>query len=307
MNENSIQVKNLTKKFGDFVAVNNISFEILKGEIFGFLGPNGAGKSTTIRMLCGILEPTLGEGNVSGFDLIGQSEQIKRHIGYMSQRFSLYEDLTVLENLEFYGGIYGVPRESFEGRRKEVLKLVGLSDIENMMTSLITGGWRQRLSLACALLHSPKIVFLDEPTSGVDPISRRDFWEIINYLSGNGITVIVTTHYLEEAEYCHKLVLINHGKIIAKGTPYELKSLFEDRILEVSTPKIFELMQIIDKDAMFGDVSLWGSALHVVLKQGDKSLEYLRTKALENNILIENERPVLPTLEDIFIKLVGTV
>lgn len=219
----AVVVDNLVKRFGDFVAVDHVSLSVGKGEIFCFLGPNGAGKSTTIRILCGLLAPTSGKAIVDGYDVATQSEQVKRSIGYMSQRFSLYDDLTVSENIEFFSGIYGVEKSRRESRKEEVLKMAGLLDRRNDATGLLTGGWKQRLALGCAILHEPPIVFLDEPTSGVDPIARRHFWDLIYEMAERGSTVFVTTHYMEEAEYCQRLALMNRGKVIALGAPADLK------------------------------------------------------------------------------------
>lgn len=222
----AVSLHNLEKRFGDFTAVNRISLEVRKGEIFGFLGPNGAGKSTTIRMLCGIITPTAGSGSVAGFDIVREPEAIKRNIGYMSQKFSLYEDLTVEENIDFYSGIYRIPAEKKQARKEWVLDMAGLTARRTTKTGTLSGGWKQRLALGCAVLHEPPIIFLDEPTSGVDPVSRRAFWELIYLLSDKGVTVFVTTHYLDEAEYCDRLALIYRGEIIALGTPEELKTSF---------------------------------------------------------------------------------
>ncbi len=220
----AVTVKKLTRRFGNFTAVNSISFEVPRGEIFGFLGPNGAGKSTTIRMLCGLLEPTEGEGTVSGFDVKTQAEEIKQNIGYMSQKFSLYEDLTVEENINFYGGIYGLKGKTLELRKDWAVEMAGLKDHRKSLTRILSGGWKQRLALACAILHEPPIIFLDEPTSGVDPISRRGFWNLIYEMAEAGITIFVTTHYMDEAEYCDRIALIYGGNMIAMGTPIELKT-----------------------------------------------------------------------------------
>lgn len=230
--EYSITVDKLTKKFDGFVAVDNISFNVKKGEIFGFLGPNGAGKSTTIRMLCGILEPTSGSGTVAGLDIIKESEKIKEKIGYMSQRFSLYEDLTVSENLDFYAGIYQSPKAGREKRKRRMIEMAGLTGRENELTSNLSGGWKQRLALGCATIHDPKILFLDEPTSGVDPVSRRNFWELIYSLAQEGTTILVTTHYMDEAEHCNDIALISDGKIVASGSPMELKKENNKQTLE---------------------------------------------------------------------------
>src|SRR5512137_1383060 len=220
----AVKVENLEKKFGAFTAVNRITFDVKRGEIFGFLGPNGAGKSTTIRMLCGILTPTAGSGTVAGFDIIREAEEIKKNIGYMSQRFSLYEDLTVEENINFYSGIYRIPAEKKKARNEWVIGMAGLADHRNSPTATLSGGWKQRLALGCAILHEPPIIFLDEPTSGVDPISRRNFWDLIYHMSGEGVTVFVTTHYMDEAEYCDRLGLIYRGELIALNTPEALKT-----------------------------------------------------------------------------------
>jgi ABC-2 type transport system ATP-binding protein len=219
----TIEVNNLVKKFGDFTAVDNISFNVKKGEIFGFLGPNGSGKSTTIRMLCGVIDPTQGQANVLGFDVFKESEKIKERIGYMSQRFSLYEDLTVDENLEFYAGIYGVETQKFAARRSYILKMADLKGREKELTANLSMGWKQRLALGCAIIHEPEMVFLDEPTSGVDPISRRHFWDLLYDMAEEGTTLFVTTHYMEEAEHCHKVGFISNGKIIALDTPKKIK------------------------------------------------------------------------------------
>jgi len=221
--EYSIEVSGLTKKFGDFVAVNSVSFRVGRGEIFGFLGANGAGKSTTIRMLCGLLSPTSGEAYVGGFSVVNQPERVKARIGYMSQKFSLYEDLTVMENIRFFGGIYGLSRTRLRERLPWILDMAGLRGREGSLTRELAGGWKQRLALGCALLHEPEIVFLDEPTGGVDPVSRRRFWDLIYELSSKKVTVFVTTHYLDEAEYCHRIMLMHAGEIIAGGSPRELK------------------------------------------------------------------------------------
>lgn len=219
----AVYTRDLFKRFGDFIAVDHVNLEVKRGEIFGFLGPNGAGKSTTIRILCGLLEPTDGVATVAGFDVKTESEQIKRSIGYMSQKFSLYDDMTVEENIDFFSGIYGVPKEKRPERKEYVLKMAGLGEKRKTMTHLLAGGWKQRLALGCAILHEPPILFLDEPTSGVDPIARRRFWELIYQLSAAGHTVFVSTHYMDEAEYCHRIALMYRGKVIALGSPAELK------------------------------------------------------------------------------------
>jgi ABC-2 type transport system ATP-binding protein len=222
-NGNAVEIENLVKKFDSFVAVDNVSLNVRRGEIFGFLGPNGAGKSTTIRILCGLLRPTSGRAKVGGFDVYTQAEQVRQTIGYMSQRFSLYDDLRVGENIAFFSGIYGVPNDQREARKREILSMAGLEERAQTITGLLPGGWKQRLALGCAIVHEPPILFLDEPTSGVDPIARRAFWDLIYQLSERGQTVFVTTHYMDEAEYCHRLALMYRGRIIAEGTPRQLK------------------------------------------------------------------------------------
>ncbi len=231
-NDHAITVENLTKKFGDFTAVDKVSFRVKEGEIFGFLGANGAGKTTVIRMLCGLLTSTSGNANVAGYDINTQSEQVKRNIGYMSQKFSLYNDLTVMENLLFFGGVYGITSKILQDRISWAIDMAGLQDRTSLLTGSLPVGWKQRLALGCALLHRPKIVFLDEPTGGVDPISRRRFWELIHTLTNEGTTVFVTTHYLDEAEYCNTIVLLHAGKLVAEGSPQKLKTGYNVQSLE---------------------------------------------------------------------------
>ena len=228
----SVRVENLVKRFGDFVAVDHVTFSVEKGEIFGFLGSNGAGKSTTIRMLCGLLRPSGGNAWVGGFDVFSQSEEIKQNIGYMSQKFSLYDELTVEENIDFFSDIYSTPRGSQQQLKQEILEMAGLEERKNTMTRLLPRGWKQRLALGCAVLHQPPILFLDEPTSGVDPIARRQFWELIYQLSERGQTIFVTTHYMDEAEYCHRLALMHEGRIIALDTPRALRNAYQSQSLD---------------------------------------------------------------------------
>jgi ABC-2 type transport system ATP-binding protein len=232
MNGDSVVIEHLSKRFGDFVAVSDVNLRVAKGEIFGFLGPNGAGKSTTIRILCGLLAPTEGRAMVAGFDVAVEPEKVRENIGYMSQRFSLYDDLTVEENIDFFSGIYGVEKAKRPARKEYALEMAGLQGQEKTMTRTLSGGWKQRLALGCAILHEPPIVFLDEPTSGVDPIARRAFWDLIYQLSEAGQTVFVTTHYMDEAEYCHRIALLYHGKMIALGTPVELKTAMNKSSME---------------------------------------------------------------------------
>jgi ABC-2 type transport system ATP-binding protein len=298
----ALDVRGLTKKFGDFTAVNNISLTVPYGEIFGFLGPNGAGKSTTIKILCGLLPATSGEGVVGGVDIVHKPETIKSKIGYMSQKFSLYEDLKVSENIDFYGGIYGLTGAELAKRRDWSLKLAGLEDRKNLMTSELVGGWRQRLALACAILHKPSIVFLDEPTSGADPASRRLFWAIINELAASGVTVFVSTHYMEEAEYCDRLALIFRGDMIAMGKPAELKTeRMKDRIIEVLVQNPFAHMEALSKLPSVLDVSLFGAGLHV---RTSDSAETAIKKYFDDKDIKAVVRPVEATMEDVFVSMI---
>lgn len=244
--EYAVKVNNLEKRYGDFKAVNKVSFQVKRGEIFGFLGPNGAGKSTTIRMLCGLIIPTAGEANILGFDVFKEAEKIKEHIGYMSQKFSLYEDLTVEENIDFYSGIYQIPKAEKKDRKEWVIRMSGLEEYRNSLTSVLAGGWRQRLALGCALLHKPPVVFLDEPTSGVDPISRRKFWDLIYELAAEGVTIFVTTHYMDEAEYCDRLAMIYQGELVATGTPDEMKIRYMSKeILNLECSDPYNMLKVV--------------------------------------------------------------
>ena len=265
--EPAIVVKNLSRHFGTFKAVDNISFAVNRGEIFGFLGPNGAGKSTTIRMLNGLLLPTSGAGQVGGFDIIRENEQIKKHIGYMSQRFSLYEDLTAEENLDFFGGVYGLPSDRLHRRITEVLRLVGLEDRRHDLTRTLPLGLKQRLALASAIIHEPSILFLDEATSGVDPISRRNFWDLIYAMAQQGVTILVTTHYMEEAEFCDRLVLIYQGRIVAQGTPRELKQEVKETILAVHPDNLDGALELIKQLPQVAEAAVFGDGLHVAVAQ----------------------------------------
>ncbi len=300
----AIQVHNLTKRFGDFFAVDHINFDVKQGEIFGFLGANGAGKSTTIRMLCGLLESTEGTATVGGFDINNEPEKVKENIGYMSQRFSLYEDLTVEENINFFGRVYGLTNSEFDKRKDWVLEIANLRGSEKRITGTLSGGWKQRLALGCAVLHKPKIVFLDEPTSGVDPVMRRKFWELINDLSAEEITVLVTTHFLEEAEYCNDIILINAGKIIAGGSPKELKENYiKNPILEVQCENVIEAMSLIEKERWAIETSVFGTYLHVSVEDeivARKNIERLLSSSGMNAIHIDK---ITPSLEDVFIYL----
>ena len=298
----AVTLHDLEKRFGDFIAVNRVSLDVAKGEIFGFLGPNGAGKSTTIRMLCGILQPSAGSGSVAGFDITTQPEEIKASIGYMSQRFSLYEELTVEENIDFYSGIYRLPSARAKKRKEWVIAMAGLTAHRASRTGILSGGWKQRLSLGCAILHEPPIVFLDEPTAGVDPVSRRAFWDLIYTLSEKGVTVFVTTHYMDEAEYCDRLALIYRGELIALGTPGELKERFmTEAVVEVVAQAPQELIEPIERLPGVRHAALFGRGLHVVTEDVDRTIG--RICALDGAGEVRAER-IAPSLEDVFVSLI---
>lgn len=304
----AVTVQNLTRRFGSFTAVDNIGFSVKRGEIFGFLGPNGAGKSTTIRMLCGLLRPTSGSGTVGGFDIIHETEQIKLHIGYMSQKFSLYEDLTVSENINFYGGIYGLSGTRLDDRRTWALEMAGLHDHKTSLTSILSGGWKQRLALACAILHEPPIIFLDEPTSGVDPISRRRFWDLIYDMAEQGITVFVTTHYMEEAEYCDRIALIYNGLMIATGSPMELKTNFmHDTIIDLRCLDPQSLIEPLKNLPEIRDASLFGSGLHLVAADANAADTAVRQLLSARGIEQITLEVITPSMEDVFISLIEEV
>src|SRR6185369_4810695 len=301
----AITVQHLTRRFGDFLAVDDVNFDVREGEIFGFLGANGAGKSTTIRMLCGLLRPTSGTAMVGGVDVSKDPEAVKLRIGYMSQRFSLYEALTVDQNIRFFGGIYGLEGARYAERRRFALEMAGLTGRENALTRELAGGWRQRLALGCAILHQPPIVFLDEPTGGVDPVSRRQFWRLIDQLSQSGTTVLVTTHYLDEAEHCHRIAVMNVGKIAAIGTTTELKSVFAERpIVEIRGPNAVEAMRALDKMPDIEKTSLFGTAVHAVARRRGLTPEALRAELEARGVNVTHAEQVEPSLEDVFLDVV---
>ena len=300
----SIEVNNLTKNFGSFVSVDHINFKVRKGEIFGFLGANGAGKSTTIKMLCAILDPTEGDATVGGYSIKTQPEMVKRNIGYMSQRFSLYNDLSVEENIEFFGGVYGIEKDLLKEREKWVLDIAGLQGKEKILTASLPGGIKQRLALGTAVIHKPGIVFLDEPTSGVDPISRRAFWDLINSLSEQGTTVFVTTHYLEEAEYCGNIILINSGKLIAEGNSKELKSKYlTNTILEIQCTPVIEALSILEKAAFVDETTIFGNQVHIIVNEKYSEKEQIKSLLEAKNISVKSIESIIPSLEDVFIHL----
>jgi ABC-2 type transport system ATP-binding protein len=302
---NAIEVKDLTRRFGKFVAVDRVSFDVAEGEIFGFLGSNGAGKSTTIRMLCGLLEPTEGSARVGGVDVRKDPEAVKRRIGYMSQRFSLYEQLTVEQNIDFFAGLYGLRGERLAARRRFVLEMAGLRGRERALTRELSGGWRQRLALGCAILHEPPILFLDEPTGGVDPISRREFWQFIDGLSSRGVTVLVTTHYLDEAERCQRVALMHRGQIAAIGTIDEVKRIFAGRaIVEIRTDDPVRAMQALDAMPEVEKTSLFGTAVHAMLSLEAAGGPALSDRLAAAGLRVSSETRVEPSLEDVFLDVV---
>jgi len=300
-----IQVEGLTRTFGAFRAVDEVTFDVARGEVFGFLGSNGAGKSTTIRMLCGLLRPTSGRARVDGIDVARHPDAVKHRIGYMSQRFSLYELLTVDENIRFYGGLYGLGGEALDRRRRFALDIGGLAGREHELARDLSGGWRQRLALGCALLHEPPIVFLDEPTGGVDPVSRRSFWRLIDDVSGRGTTVLVTTHYLDEAERCDRVAILHAGRLAAIGTPSDLKRAFDRRpIVEVRSPAPVAAMAWLDDWPPVEKTSLFGTAVHAILRHTDVSPDAVRVALEAAGLPVETVTVVVPSLEDVFIDVV---
>jgi ABC-2 type transport system ATP-binding protein len=302
----AVQVADLSKRFGKFVAVDRVSFDVRRGEVFGFLGPNGSGKSTTIRMLCGILSPTSGTGRVAGFDVARDPERVRQHIGYMSQKFSLYEELTVRENLDFYAGIYGLTAAAAVARRDEVLSLVGLADTPDALAHDLPGGLRQRLALACAIIHDPPVLFLDEPTAGVDPISRREFWGLIRTMAAAGTAILVTTHYMDEAEHCGSLAFIYDGRLIAQGPPAALKTGLHGTLVEVrvAPDALISTLTTLQGCPVVRDVALFGTALHVTLTS-PAALSELRTYLDAAQRADAPMEAIIPSLEDVFVSLVA--
>jgi len=303
----SIVVDKLVKRFGAFVAVNQVSFQIRSGEIFGLLGPNGSGKSTTIRMLCGLLNPSSGSATVVGFDVARQAEEVRQHIGYMSQKFSLYNDLTAIENLQFFGGLYGVKGRVLDERIAWAIKMSGLAGSEQLLTGELSGGWKQRLALGCAVLHRPQVLFLDEPTAGVDPLSRRQFWELIHQMSREGVTILVTTHYMDEAEYCNRLALIDQGLIVEMGTPTKIKqtAIKGDLLLVECSPLGGGLAAVKQAPGVL-EASVFGAALHVVVSTGRQPLTELPAFLAAHDVRVGRIELISPSLEDAFVSLTGS-
>jgi len=300
----AVLVEGLVKRFGDFTAVDRVSFAVQRGEVFGFLGPNGAGKSTTIRMLCGLLTPTAGRGTVAGFDIAREPEEIKARIGYMSQKFSLYDDLTVLENIEFYAGVYGVSPSRLEARREWILRMANLTARARSLTRELAVGWKQRLALGCAVVHEPEILFLDEPTAGVDPLSRRSFWDLIYTVAGQGVTVFVTTHYMDEAEHCDRLGLIYGGKLIALAAPSELKERFvAGRLLEVQADPLMTALEVLTAEPAAREVAIFGAALHVLV-ENEAAEAQVRASLETAGVTVRRIEAIVPSLEDVFVALI---
>jgi len=305
--ETVIKAEGLTKRFGDLVAVQDLSLEIQRGEIFGFLGPNGSGKSTVIRMLCGLLQPTSGKAELDGLDVVRKAEEVKRRIGYMSQRFSLYEDLTVQENLDFYGTIYGLTRPELRERRRIVVELAGLEERQGQIVGTLSGGLKQRLALACALLHQPRTLFLDEPTAGIDPVARREIWDLLFGLAGQGTTLFVTTHYMDEAERCSRVGYIYNSMLIAFGRPEELKRLpgivpRGAEWFEVWCVEPMRALALLLKEPEVIDATIFGESIHLLAREGT---DEARIRALLKQAKIDpvDCRRVSASLEDVFVTL----
>ena len=302
----AVEIENLVKTFGTFVAVDHVSLKVAKGEIFGFLGPNGAGKSTTIRMLCGLLKPTSGRASVNGHDVATEPETIRHNIGYMSQKFSLYDDLTVEENIDFFSGIYGVPPEKRAERKEYVLRMAEIVERRAAKTHTLSGGWKQRLALGCAILHEPPILFLDEPTSGVDPIARRAFWALIRELSAAGRTIFVSTHYMDEAENCNRLALMYRGKVIALGAPEALKRQLESqRILRIDSSDVLETMRALESIPGIGDIAVFGGGLHVTVQDLESAKARIPKALAAKAIELKRMEPIVPSMEDVFVAMIA--
>ena len=302
--EYSVVIEGLTRRFGKFVAVDHLDLTVRKGEVFGFLGPNGAGKSTTIRMLCGLLTPSAGKAIVAGYDVARSPEMVRQRLGYMSQKFSLYGDLTVMENIRLFAGLYSVSARDLDARIQWVLEMANLKGRENLITATLPGGWKQRLALGCAVLHRPPVVFLDEPTSGVDPIARRQFWELIHQMAGEGVTVFVTTHYMEEAEYCNRLALIYRGSMVALGTPSELKEKStQGELLLVECDRLGEALELLRNVPGVLDAAVFGSALHLVVEDAQSEQARIQEKLRSESIPLKRIQKIRPSLEDVFVSL----
>jgi ABC-2 type transport system ATP-binding protein len=301
--EKAVEAQELVCQFGDFIAVDHVTFDIPRGEVFGLLGPNGAGKTTTMRMLCGIIRPTAGSALVMGYNVASQSEEVKQRIGYMSQKFSLYNDLTVSENLDFYANLYGVPQNKVKSRLGELIDMAGLRGREKQLTSDLSGAWRQRLALACAIVHEPPMLFLDEPTAGVDPVSRREFWEMIYRLAGEGVSVLATTHYMDEAEFCNVIGMMYRSRLIALSDPDALRESMKGALFEVDCDDPGRAEQILKDLPIVHDAAAHGVLIHVQV-YSEKQKPALEKALRSNHIAVERIERVLPSLEDVFVSLV---
>jgi ABC-2 type transport system ATP-binding protein len=306
-NPTAISAEHLVRKFGNFVAVNDVSFRVERGEIFGFLGPNGSGKTTVIKMLTGLLPLSGGQATVEGIDVRKDPDAVRENIGYMSQNFSLYTDLTVTENLTFYGRVYGLSAERLRKRIDEVVQLNGLGPYLNRLSAQLSGGWKQRLALGCAMLHEPKLVFLDEPTAGIDPVARRQLWDLLFDLSGHGITFFVTTHYMDEAERCSHVAYIYYGKLIADGTPATLRELPDVQPagtyrVEITTPEVTRALRIARTIPGIRSATIFGQSIHALVDDNFDT-DHLREQLLKNNLVVGEIRHLAPSLEDVFVEL----
>jgi len=300
---NAIEIHDLVQSFGGFTAVNHVSFDVPRGEIFGLLGPNGAGKTTTIRILCGILLPTSGRASVLGYDVARQPEEIKKRIGYMSQKFSLYGDLTPTENLDFYASIYAVPRAGRARRVAELIEMAGLGEHRRVLTRELSGAWRQRLALACAIVHRPPMLFLDEATAGVDPVSRREFWDLIYTMAGEGTSVLATTHYMDEAEYCNRIGMMHAGELIALASPDELRAQLPGTLIQIDCDRPTAAYQALESMSGILELAVHGARLHVSLADG-RDAEAVRDGLVEAGLTVRGLGVIQPSLEDIFLYMV---
>jgi ABC-2 type transport system ATP-binding protein len=297
-----IQIDKLVKRFGDFVSVDELSLEVRQGEVFGLLGSNGAGKTTTIRILCGLLQPSAGQARVLGIDVAREPEALKRAIGYMTQRFSLYDDLSVIQNVRFFGGVYGLKGKQLKEREAWAVELAGLAGKQDLLTRSLPGGWKQRLALACAVLHRPQVVFLDEPTGGVDPISRRRFWTLIDEMAAAGVTLVVTTHYLDEAERCDRIALMHAGRLVAYGTVTELKDVFAGRVLlEVACPRVLDAQALLEQQPGVFEATVFGTRLHVVVAEAEEGRRQVLSALAGAGFQPASVERIVPSLEDVFI------
>jgi ABC-2 type transport system ATP-binding protein len=296
-----LEVDSLTKKFGDFTAVDHVSFTVQPGEVLGYLGPNGSGKTTTIRMLCGLLRPTEGTARIMGIDVTANPEGVKPHIGYMSQKFALYDDLTVLENLQFYAGVYDVPEAEEPRRLDEILHMAGLTGRQKTFTKELSGGWRQRLALGCALIHRPPLLFLDEPTSGVDPVARREFWDLIYQLASEGTTIFITTHYMDEAEHCSLVAFMYRGRLLAFDTPARLKAQYlHGAAWDLDATPLLEAVDMLSATEGIAQASLHGDRAHVIVRSNEWTPERLQAQLGEKGVVVKSVETVESTLEDVF-------